>query len=418
MDAGWLIPSRMPRVDDSHADDSRAAESSANTTCDDAGPSSVSVTDEVVATDHAHATEMTAYHVRTGDGRGVTFLDVGLAVTDVVVPDRHGVLANVVLAHPGPSEYWVNRAYLGATVGRVANRIAGAWLPTASGPRSLTTNEGRHHLHGGTGGLHGRRWTCLGRGVERDVDGVERTAWLRFSLRSPDGDEGYPGNVDVTAVVAFEAMQGGAVALSFAFEATTDAPTPLSLAHHGYWNLAGPGRATVDDHDLTVHADTFVPVGDEMIPTGEIAPVEGTPFDLRGGARLGERLRTGHPQIAIGRGFDHGFVVADPHADALPVREVAVLVEPLGGRRLTVHTDQPGVQVYAGGWFDGTMRDRHGRWIRQGDAVALEPQRLANAVHRPDVYGDVWLQPGERYVQRTRFVLDVHGAVGDPQVGA
>jgi len=241
-----------------------------------------------------------------------------------------------------------------------------------------------------------------------------RGAWVRFDVTSPDGDQGFPGNLDVVATVSFDVADDRAC-LSFRFEATTDAPTPVSLAHHGYWALAGAGRGTVDDQCLTVHADRFVPVDDEMIPTGEVWSVEGTPFDLRHGARLGERLRADHPQIGLGRGLDHGFIVGDPHAITLEEREVAVLVDPSCGRRLTVHTDQPGLQVYAGGAFDGSLRGADGQAIRQGDAVAFEPQRLANAVHHPRTYGDVWLHPGERYLQRTRFVLDVvHGSTVEP----
>lgn len=330
------------------------------------------------------------------DGTGASLLDLGAAVLEVRVPDREGRLANVVLGHRDLAGYLANTPYFGVIVGRCANRIGGSEFELDGREHRLPANEGRHHLHGGPEGFHARVWE-----LDRSsfVANSERAA-ATLRLVSEDGDQGYPGRVEVAATLAWTARHE----LEVVLDARCDAPTVVNLAHHGYWNLAGEGEGTVDDHRLTVRADAYLPVGDDLLPTGELRPVASTPFDLRTGRRLGAVLRADDPQLALARGIDHCFALAGDTAGADELREAVVLEHQASGRDLRVTTTEPGVQVYAGGSLDGSMVGRSGRRYRQGDGLALEPQRFPDAVHQPH-FPSVVLRPGEVYRQRSVFAL-------------
>jgi len=335
------------------------------------------------------------------DGSGASLCDLGAAVLEVRVPDRDGRLANVVLAHRDLAGYLGNAPYFGVIVGRCANRIGGAAFELDGRTQRLAPNEGPNQLHGGPAGFHARIWDLDPGAAVAD----EARAAVTLRLVSQDGDQGYPGRVDVAATLAWTARRE----LHVVLEARCDAPTPLNLAHHGYWNLAGEGEGTVDDHRLTVRADAYLPVGDGLLPTGELRPVAGTPFDLRNGPRLGDVLRADDPQLGLGRGLDHCYVIDRGGADgaaADDVREAAVLHHPASGRTLRLATTEPGLQVYAGGYLDGGVVGRSGRRYRQGDGLALEPQRFPDAVHHPH-FPSVVLRPGEVYRQRSVFALAV-----------
>ena len=330
------------------------------------------------------------------DGSGVSLCDLGAAVLEVRVPDREGRLANVVLGHRDVAGYLVNAPYVGVVVGRCANRIGGAALELDGRTYHLTPNEGPNQLHGGPGGFHARVWDV----VARDA-GPERAA-VTLRLVSEDGDQGYPGRLDAAVTIGWTARHE----LEFAFEATCDAPTVVNLAHHGYWNLAGEGSGTVDGQLLSVRAEAFLPVGAGMLPTGELRPVAGTPYDLRRERLLAEVLRSDDPQVAGAKGVDHCFVLDRTAAGPDDLVEAVRLHDPVGGRTLRLATTEPGVQVYAGGYLDGSLVGRSGRRYRQGDGIALEPQRFPDAVHHPH-FPSVVLRPGEVYRQRTVFALGV-----------
>ncbi len=332
------------------------------------------------------------------DGSGVALLDLGATVTEVRAPDARGVLANLVLAHRDLAGYLANAPYFGAIVGRCANRIGGAAITIDGRRYALAANEGRNQLHGGPGGFHARMWTL----DEGATIADDERASVTLRLVSEDGDQGYPGRLEAAVAIAWTARHE----LDVTFEARTDAPTPVNLAHHGYWNLAGEGSGTVDDHRLTVQAEAYLPVDHEHLPTGELRPVAGTPFDLRGATRLGDVLRADDPQVDGAKGIDHCFALARGNAAHAALVEAAVVHDPGSGRTLRVRTTEPGLQVYAGGYLDGSLVGASGRRYRQGDGLALEPQRFPDALRHPH-FPSVVLRPGEVYRQRSVFALSV-----------
>jgi aldose 1-epimerase len=348
---------------------------------------------------------VTRIDLNAADGSGVSLLDLGAAVLELRVPDREGRLGNVVLGHRDVDGYLANAPYFGVLVGRCANRIAGSAFDLDGVEHRLTPNEGRNHLHGGPGGFHARLWTI------GDVVADEERAAVRLHLVSEDGDQGYPGRLEVAATLAWTARHE----LDIVLEARCDAPTIVNLAHHGYWNLAGEGSGSVDDHVLTVRAEAFLPVDAMSIPSGELRPVAGSPFDLRVGRPLAEVVRAHDPQVVQAKGIDHCFVIrgaadrgaADRgRADAGDLVDAATLHDPSSGRTLRLSTTEPGLQVYAANYLDGTIVGRSGRPYGRGDGLALEPQGFPDAVHHDD-FPSVVLRPGEVYRQRSVFALTV-----------
>jgi aldose 1-epimerase len=326
-----------------------------------------------------------------GDGSGVSVLTLGTAVAEVRVPDREGRLANVVLAHRDLAGYERNDPYFGVVVGRCANRIAGARFELDGRTIRLPANEGPNHLHGGPHGFHARVWEA-----ETETGPGEAAVVLRRV--SPDGEAGYPGRLEATVRIAWTTRHE----LRVTCEARCDAPTLANLTHHGSWNLAGEGSGSVDRHRLTVHADAYLSVDEALLPTGEIAPVGGTPLDLRAGPEIGPAVRSGHRQVRLAGGIDHAFVLDEVQA----VRPVARLEDPASGRAMTVHSDQRSLQVYIGNALDGRLVGPSGRAYRQGDGVALEAQGFPDAPHHPAFPSPV-LRPGEAYVNETVFDFDV-----------
>ncbi|MDZ7706373.1 MAG: aldose epimerase family protein [Trueperaceae bacterium] len=335
---------------------------------------------------------VTRFDLSAPDGSGVSVLDFGAVVLEVRVPDRDGRLANVVLGHAELGGYERNAPYFGAVVGRCANRIAGARFTLDGEEHRLAANEGRHQLHGGPGGFHLRAWHGQ---AASSGDGRAEVILRRVS---PDGEEAYPGTAEVEARIGWSVRHE----LSIELHARADAPTLMNLAHHGYWNLAGEGSGSVDDHLLAVAADAYLPVGTTLIPTGELAAVAGTPFDLRSGRRIGDVVRAGHRQVRIANGIDHNLVLSRE------VGEAARLTDPRSGRRLRLLTDQPGLQVYTGNALDGRIVGRSGRAYRQGDGVALEAQGFPDAPHHPH-FPSVVLRPGDAYRSSTVFAFDADG---------
>ena len=325
------------------------------------------------------------------NGMSATILAWGATLQAMLVPDREGTLADVTLGHATLADYLASDAYFGASVGRVANRIAGGRFTLDGEAYRVPANNGPNALHGGPVGFDRALWT-----IEAVASAPQ--PMVRLAHVSPDGDQGFPGTLHVTAT--YTLTDAGELAIEYA--ARTDRPTLVNLTNHAYWNLAGEGGAEgAMGHVLTIPAEHFLPTDEAAIPTGEFAPVAGTPFDFREPTAIGARVRdAGHPQIAIGRGYDHNWVIARTRT-AEP-RLVAMLAHPGSGRSLAVLSTEPGVQFYSGNFLDGTLVGKAGKAYRQGDGIALEPQMFPDTPNRPD-FGSVRLAPGETYRHRMIF---------------
>jgi aldose 1-epimerase len=318
--------------------------------------------------------------LRGGSGVEARITPYGGIVVSLVSPDAAGSPGDVVLGFDDLDGYRPNPAYLGAVIGRCANRIAGAAFELDGRTHRLTANHGRHSLHGGAGGFDAVIWRAE---TEATADGPA----LVLRHTSPDGDQGYPGTLDVTA--RYTVTGDGTLRLDLA--AVTDAPTVVCLTQHSYFDLAGDGSAL--DGELTVPAGRFVPTDGEQIPTGEIAPVAGTPFDFRAPTRVGARIDGDHPQLAAGQGYDHTWLPDAPPGEA---RLVARLADPRTGRVLEVLSDAPGLHFYSGNQLDGSPIGRGGRRHPRRSALCFEPQHLPDSVHHPHFPSTV-LRPGEEY---------------------
>jgi aldose 1-epimerase len=338
-----------------------------------------------------------------GDGRAVDlfvldngFFELhaitwGCVITSLRVADRERRREDIVLGHDSLEPYLTNPPYIGAVVGRYANRIAGGQFTLDGETHKLTANNGPNHLHGGPRGFHRQLWEGLAI-TKGDRVGVE------FSRVSPAGEEGYPGNLHVAVSYV---LWGDTVDIQY--EATTDTPTIINLSQHSYFNLGGPSRQDVLAHEMTVHADAFTPVNATLIPTGAIAPVMGTPFDLRTPASVEQRLKVDHEQLRLGNGFDHNFVLAGPGGT---LRAAAVLRDPASGRRLDVYTTEPGVQVYTGQSLDGRVTGAYGRRFTPHAGMCLETQHFPDSPNHPQFPSTV-LRPGQRWTSATRWRFSV-----------
>jgi aldose 1-epimerase len=336
-----------------------------------------------------------AVTLSNGAGMEARILAYGATVHAVRVPDRTGAFADVALGHATLEEYLEQPQFLGSTVGRVANRIAGGRFAFDGKGYQVPVNNGPNSLHGGDGGFDKRLWEV----VEIAEDPEPRVALRHVSL---DGEMGYPGTLTVTATYRLDEAN----TLSVDYLATTDRPTLCNLSNHTYWNLAGEDSAEgAMGHLLTIAADEYLPTDATAIPTGEFRRVVGTPFDFRAPAAVGARVRdASDDQIAIGRGYDHNWVVARTPSDE--PRLIARVEDPGSGRVMELLSNQPGVQFYSGNFFDGTTRGKSGSLYRMGDAVVLEPQMFPDTPNRPE-FGSIRLDPGETYRNLIRFRFSI-----------
>jgi len=333
----------------------------------------------------ADGTQVEAVTLVNGTGVTARILTYGATLQALIVPDAHGVMADIVLGHDDVGGYERTRAYLGSTIGRYANRIAEGRFTLDGQAYQLHQNDGRHTLHGGTSGFDRAVWTIA---ATRD----EGEASVTLTHASPDGEGGFPGEVHATVRYALDAIGD----LTITMSATTTRPTILAMTNHALFNLAGDGaQQGAMLHRLTIPATAFTPVDPACIPTGEFRPIAGTALDFRDGRIVAEGLRNGRdPQIAIGRGYDHNFVL-DKGATVQP-QLAAVLEDPASGRRLEVLTTEPGLQLYTGNAYDGRNLGKQGRLYRMGDGIALEPQKFPNTPNQPD-FGSARLDPGQVY---------------------
>ncbi|MEN2790760.1 aldose epimerase family protein [Sphingomonas oligophenolica] len=328
-------------------------------------------------------------------GVSARILTYGATLQSLIGPDRHGKLADVVLGYDDLASYVDKPNYFGVTVGRYANRIARGRFSLDGKAYQLPINNAPNSLHGGKVGFDKVVWR-----VVSVQDGP--VAKLVLAYTSPDGDQGYPGTLEVT--VTYSLDEKGA--LSIEYKASTDKPTVVNMTNHAIFNLAGEGAPLgVLAHRLTIPAHAYTPVDATLIPTGELRPVAGTVFDFRNGRRLGDGVRDGHDaQIVAGRGYDHNFAL-DAGLTAEP-KLAARLEDPASGRVLEVLTTEPGVQVYTGNFLDGTLVGKHGHVYRMGDGIALEPQKFPDSPNQPG-FVSARVDPGKPYHHLMVYRLSV-----------
>ncbi len=332
------------------------------------------------------------HRLESAGGLAVDILSLGGVMQRVFAPDRDGRLADVALGYADLEACLANPFFLGALIGRCANRIANGRMAIDGVTYLLSRNRGRETLHGGAGGFHKALWTVEAASSDR----------LCLSLESPDGDQGFPGALRVEATYSLSPEN----ALRLDFTATTSRPTVVNLTSHAYWNLAG--ACDVLDHTLEIAADAFTPIDERTLPTGEIRPVADTPFDFRIATRLGDRVaQTADAQIALAGGLDHNFVLrGDP---GRPLARAARLSDPASGRVLEIFTTEPGLQVYSGNRLGGGPAGKSGQPYPKWGGVALETQHFPDSPHQPG-FPSTLLRPGEVYRSSTEFRLGVAAA--------
>ena len=313
----------------------------------------------------------------------MTVTDYGARVLSLLVPDRKGEKADVAVGYATPQEYndCPGERFFGAAVGRLANRLGGASFILDGKKYPIAANDNGNTLHGGFTGIDRALWT---------VQSVSDSS-ITLTILDPDGSEGWPGNLRISLTYTLTPDDEFKVE----FKAETDAPTLCNLTQHTFFNLTGDASRSIEGHILQIDAPHYLPVDDKLIPTGEIRPVEGTPFDFREGKPIGQ-------DIDVAGGYDHNWCLAE----AGGIRRIASLYEPVSGRRMEVHTDQRGMQFYSGNFFDGSYAGKGGRPIGHRCALALETQAWPDAIHHPG-FPDTVLRPGETYSHTCiyKFVL-------------
>ena len=329
--------------------------------------------------------EITLYTLTNSAGASVTLSSLGAGINSVVVPDASGKMDNVVLGYRDPASYIADGPCAEKVPGRFANRIAKGHFSIGDKEYTLPVNNGPNSLHGGPDGFMNRIWNS-----RLDGDTVV------FELTSPDGDAGYPGELQAEARYTWS----DDCTLTLRLLAHTDAPTVVNLTNHTYWNLEGENSGSVLDHTLWLAASHYLPTDDTLIPTGEIAPVEGTPMDFTKFRRLGDDIHADFPAITYGKGYDNCWMVDDYRPGVL--RHIATLNAPHSGRVLEVSTTQPAAQVYAGCWLAGSPENPEGRSYNDYDGVAIECQNAPDAPNKPQ-FPSALLLPGQTYDQTITF---------------
>jgi aldose 1-epimerase len=324
----------------------------------------------------------------------VGVLSYGGAICSIEVPDRRGESANVALGLTNLTDYIEHTFYFGCIAGRYANRIAAGRFTLDGRAYQIPLNDGPNALHGGGIGLDKRVWRAEPAG----------DAAVRLRYTSPDGDQGFPGTVEMSVTYALVRTPAGDAELTIDYTAVTDAPTVINLTNHTYVNLAGEGSGDIYDHLVRINADWYTPVRPDMIPTGTIEPVAGTPLDFTRPTAVGARIRDSFPQLVLGQGYDHNYVLNRAGEPGLvPAAEA---YEPVSGRVLRVLTTEPGVQFYSGNHLDGSVAGPAGRTYRQGDGLALETQHFPDSPNHPQFPSTV-LRPGQVYRTTTVFEFSV-----------
>ena len=333
------------------------------------------------------------YTLTNAQGMEVKLITYGGILTSIRVPDRDGTLDNVTLGFDNLADYENKSPYFGSIIGRYGNRIAEGKFTLKGKDYTLAVNDGPNALHGGLKGFDKVVWDA----EEITRDGVSGVV---LSRTSPDGEEGYPGNLDVR--VSYFLTDDNEIRMDYF--ARTDATTIVNLTNHAYFNLRGEGNGSIYEHILMLDADSYTPVDATLIPTGELAPVENTPFDFRVPKQIGFGQRSKHEQIVIAQGYDHNFVL-NRDEDDNSLKLVARMYDPHSGRIMEVLTTEIGIQFYSGNFLDATLIGSSGRLYRQSDGFALETQHFPDSPNKPDFPSTV-LEPDEVYESTTIYKFD------------
>jgi aldose 1-epimerase len=323
-------------------------------------------------------------------GIEVRAMTYGGIILSLRVPDRSGQLGDIVLGYDDLDGYLRETPYFGAIIGRYGNRIANGRFTLDDETYTLAANNGPNALHGGLKGFDKVIWAA--EPFESDT-----AVGVSFRYTSPDGEEGYPGTLE--AHVTYTLSDNGA--LIFEYHATTDRATAVNLTQHSYFNLAGDGSGDILGHELTIDASAYTPVDSTLIPTGEVAPVAGTPFDFRTATPIGARIADDDGQLANGGGYDHNFVL---DRNGLGLLHAARVVEPNSGRTLDIWTTEPGLQFYSGNFLDGTIMGKAGHVYAHRNGLCLETQHYPDSPNQPSFPSTI-LRPGEEYASRTMLVF-------------
>jgi aldose 1-epimerase len=341
-------------------------------------------------------TAVTRYTLSNGRGMTVRILNYGGIIQSLEVPDRQGHVDNVVLGFPTLDGYLASnrsasKPYFGCIVGRYANRIGKGTFTLNGNTYHVPVNNNGNSLHGGTVGFDQKVWQATPR------QGGD-TVGLSLRYVSPSGEMGYPGTLSSTVTYSLDQANR----LNIDYQATTDAPTVVNLTNHTYWNLAGEPAPHIYDHRLTLNADRYTPTDSTQIPTGQLAPVAGTPMDFTRPTAIGARITANDPQLMTGQGYDLNWVIN--RTDDTSLVQAAKVEDPASGRTLTVLTTQPGIQFYSGNFLTGAITGTSGHAYRQGAGLALETQHFPDSPNHPD-FPTTTLNPGQTYHQTTVFQL-------------
>lgn len=329
---------------------------------------------------------ITLYTITNSCGASVTLSTLGAGIVSVIVPDAEGNMADVCLGYANPADYMADGPCAGKVPGRFANRICKGHFTLDGKEYTLEINNGPNALHGGPTGFMNRIW-----------DAVETDNGVTFTYTAADGEEGYPGKLIATAAYTWS----DDCKLTLRLGAETDAPTVVNLTNHAYWNLDGHNSGSVLGHTLSLACSRFLPTDDTLIPTGEIASVEGTPMDFTSPKEIGRDIKAEFPSLVYGKGYDSCWVI-DGYEKNGTMRTAAVLKAPKSGRVLEVRTTQPAAQVYTGNWLAGCPANKEGRPYDDYDGVAIECQNMPDAPNHPDFPSAV-LRPGEKYDETIEF---------------
>jgi aldose 1-epimerase len=337
-------------------------------------------------------TPVRVFTLTNAAGMEVRAISYGVILMSIKVPDRQGHFDDVVIGHDNLDSYLTKSRFFGAVVGRFGNRIAGGHVAIDGRTYQLTLNNGPNHLHGGAKGFDKMVWKA-------EIANDSRGPSVVFTHMSPDGHEGYPGTL--AARIAYTVTDRNELIIEYS--ATTDKPTVVNITQHSYFNLAGVGSGTILGHRLTLHADRYTPVDANQIPTGELAPVEGTPFDFRRETPVGERIDADHPQLKLSGGYDHNFVLSRNGSGLAPAARV---VDPKTGRSMEISTTEPGIQFYSSNKLDGSMSGKGGHVYGARTGICLETQHFPDSPNKPNFPSTV-LRPGEHYKSTTVFKFGV-----------
>lgn len=333
--------------------------------------------------------EIYLYTITNKSGSYVKLSSIGAGIVSIAVPDREGVLADVVIGYPDPMSYFADGPCAGKIPGRYANRIAKGRFTLDGVEYELPVNNGPNHLHGGPEGFQNKVW-------ESRIDGNA----VEFLYDAEDGEMGYPGALKATA--RYEWTEENELRLTLVAE--SDSPTIINLTNHAYFNLNGEGNGDILKHTLRLNASEYLPTDDSLIPLGESRPVAGTPMDFITAKALGRDINEDFPALKYGKGYDNCWVI-DGYVPG-QIQEAAVLHSQESGRTLTVHTTQPGVQVYTGNWLAGCPQGKCGRSYNDYEGVAIECQNFPDAPNKPE-YPSPVLRPGDVYEQAIIFAFSV-----------